>query len=70
MKMKKASEPNAILMAKQLKEKRKKEEEKKQNKDKIDKGKIVIEELERQGELKEDVPIGGEAFEDEQPRQG
>jgi hypothetical protein len=70
MKMKKESEPNAIIMAKQLKEKRIKEEEKKQNQDKIDKERVTIEELERQGQLKEDVPIGGEEFEDEEPRQG
>jgi hypothetical protein len=57
------TEPNAILMAKRLKEK-------KQDKDKIDKERMAIEELERQGELKEDVAMGGEEFEDEEPRQG
>jgi hypothetical protein len=31
---------------------------------------IVIDELENQGDLKEDVPLGGEEFEDEEPRQG
>jgi hypothetical protein len=61
-------EPRAILMAKALKEKRKEEETK--SKDKADEEATVIEELESQGDLKEDVPLGGEEYEDEEPRQG
>ncbi len=30
----------------------------------------VIKELENQGDLKKDVPVGGEEFENEEPRQG
>jgi hypothetical protein len=56
-------------MAKALKEKRKREQLE-QDKDKADKEEAVIEELESQGDLKEDVPVGGEEFESEQPRQG
>lgn len=63
------SEPRAITMAKALKEKRKREQVA-QDKDKADEEEAVIEELENQGDLKEDVPIGGEEFEAEEPRQG
>jgi hypothetical protein len=56
-------------MAKALKEKRKREQLE-QDKDKADKEEAVIEELESQGDLKEGVPVGGEEFEAEQPRQG
>ena len=56
-------------MVKALKEKRKREQLE-QEKDKADKEEAVIEELESQGDLKEDVPVGGEEFEAEQPRQG
>ena len=30
----------------------------------------IIKELENQGDLKKDVPVGGEEFENEEPRQG
>lgn len=63
----KECEPRRITMAKALKEKRKREE---QSQGKVDKEEAVIEELESQGELKKDVPIGGEEFESEEPRQG
>ena len=56
-------------MAKALKEKRRKEELE-QNKNQAVEEEIVIEELESQGDLKEDVPFGGEEFEAEEPRQG
>jgi hypothetical protein len=36
----------------------------------IDEEEEVIEELESQGELKKEVPPGGEEFEGEEPRQG
>jgi hypothetical protein len=36
----------------------------------IDEEEEVIEELESQGELKKEVPLGGEEFEGEDPRQG
>lgn len=36
----------------------------------IDEDEKVIEELESHGELKKGVPLGGEEFEDEKPRQG
>ena len=66
---KEKDEPKAITMAKALKEKRKREEltqDKHQSKEQ----EPVIEELESQGDLKEDVPVGGEEFEAEEPRQG
>jgi hypothetical protein len=63
-------EPRAIIMAKGLKEMRKKEQLAK-DKDKADEEEeAVIEELESQGDLKEDVPVGGEEYEAEEPRQG
>jgi hypothetical protein len=62
-------EPRAITMAKALKEKRKRKQQE-QDKDKAIEEKAVIEELESQGNLKEDVPVGGEEFESEEPRQG
>jgi hypothetical protein len=63
-------EPRAIIMAKGLKEMRKKEQPAK-DKDKADEEKeAVIEELESQGDLKENVPVGGEEYEAEEPRQG
>ncbi len=61
-------EPRAILLAKALKEKREKEQET-QNKDKTEEEETIIEELESQ-DLKECVPVGGEEFENEEPRQG
>jgi hypothetical protein len=62
-------EPRAITMAKVLKEKRKREQLA-QDKNKAEEEEEVIEELESQGDLKEDVPVGGEEFEAEAPRQG
>jgi hypothetical protein len=62
-------EPRAITIAKGLKEMRKRERLA-QDRDKADKEEAVIEELESQGDLKEDVPVGGEEFEAENPRQG
>ncbi len=41
-----------------------------QNRADIDEEEKVIEDLESQGELKKEVPLGGEEFEDEEPRQG
>jgi len=63
----KECEPRAITMAKGLKEKRKRKE---QSEGKVDEEEAVIEELESQGDLKKDVPVGGEQFESEEPRQG
>jgi hypothetical protein len=62
-------EPNAITMAKALKEKRKREKLA-NNKNQVEEEEMAIEELESQGDLKEDVPVGGEEFEAEEPRQG
>jgi primosomal protein N' len=62
-------EPRAITMAKALKEKRKREKLA-QNKNQAKEAEAVIEELESQGDLKEDVPVGGEGFKAEEPRQG
>lgn len=63
-------EPRAIIMAKGLKEMRKREQLAK-DKDKADEEEeAVIEELESQGDLKENVPVGGEEYEAEDPRQG
>jgi len=62
-------EPRAILMAKALKEKSR-TEQKAPIKDNTEEEVKVIKELESQGDLKEDVPVGGEEFEDEEPRQG
>jgi hypothetical protein len=62
-------EPRAITMAKGLKERRKREQLA-QDKDKADEEEPVIEELESQGDLKGNVPVGGEEYEAEEPRQG
>ena len=62
-------EPRPISMNKALKEKSRREE-KVRIKDNVDEEVKAIKELESHGELKEDVPIGGEEFEDEEPRQG
>lgn len=67
MKIRKECEPRAITMAKGLKEKRKREEH---PLGRVDREQAVIEELESQGDLKKDAPIGGEEFESEEPRQG
>jgi hypothetical protein len=56
-------------MTKASDEKRKMGREK-QNRANIDEEEKVIEDLESQGELKKEVPLGGEEFEDEEPRQG
>ena len=52
-------------MARALKEKREKELET-QGTAEVE----VIEDLESQGDLKKAVPVGGEEFENEEPRQG
>lgn len=62
-------EPRPISMNRALKEKSRREE-KVRIKDNVDEEVKAIKELESHGELKEDVPIGGEEFEDEEPRQG
>ena len=62
-------EPRPISMNKALKEKSRREE-KVRIKDNVDEEVKAIKELESHGELKENVPIGGEEFEDEEPRQG
>jgi hypothetical protein len=61
--------PRPISMNKALKEKSGREK-KVRTKDNVDEEVKAIKELETHGELKEDVPIGGEEFEDEEPRQG
>ena len=62
-------EPRPISMNKALKEKSRRKE-KVRIKDNVDEETKAIKELESHGELKEDVPIGGKEFEDEEPRQG
>ena len=62
-------EPRPISMNKALKEKSRRKE-KVRIKDNVDEEAKAIKELESHGELKEDVPIGGKEFEDEEPRQG
>ena len=62
-------EPRPISMNRALKEKSRREE-KVRIKDNVDEEVKAIKELESHGELKEEVPIGGEEFEDEKPRQG
>jgi hypothetical protein len=56
-------------MTKALEDRREKRQEK-QDKEIIDEEEKVIEELESEGELKKEVPLGGEEFEGEEPRQG
>jgi len=58
-----------ISMDKALKEKSRREQMV-HIKDNVDEEVKAIKELESHGDLKEDVPIGGEEFEDEEPRQG
>jgi hypothetical protein len=58
-----------IIMTKASEVKRKMGPETK-NRANIDEEEKVTEELESQGELKKEVPLGGEEFEDEEPRQG
>jgi hypothetical protein len=62
-------EPRPISMNRALKEKSRREE-KVRIKDNVDEEVNAIKVLESHGELKGDVPIGGEEFEDEEPRQG
>jgi hypothetical protein len=64
------NEPRAITMAKGLKERRKREKLEQNNKSQAEEKETVIEELESQGDLKDDVLVGGEKFEAEEPRQG
>lgn len=56
-------------MTKASEDRREKRQEK-QDKEIIDEEEKVIEELESEGELKKEVPLGGEEFEGEEPRQG
>jgi hypothetical protein len=64
------NEPRAITMAKALKERRKREKLAQNNRSQAEEKETVIEELESQGDLRKDVPVGGEEFEAEEPRQG
>ena len=57
-------------MTKASEERREKERDEIQTSEIIDEEENVIEELENQGELKKEVPLGGEEFEEEEPRQG
>jgi hypothetical protein len=57
-------------MTKASKERREKKRDEIQTSEIIDEEEKVIEELENQGELKKEVPLGGEEFEEEEPRQG
>lgn len=57
-------------MTKASEERREKKRDEIQTSEIIDEDEKVIEELENQGELKKEVPLGGEEFEEEEPRQG
>ncbi|HZA43144.1 MAG TPA: hypothetical protein VE504_05220 [Nitrososphaeraceae archaeon] len=57
-------------MTKASEERREKKRDEIQTSEIIDEEEKVIEELENQGELKKEVPLGGEEFEEEEPRQG
>lgn len=57
-------------MTKASEERREKKRDEIQTSEIIDEEEKVIEELENQGELKKEVPVGGEEFEEEEPRQG
>lgn len=57
-------------MTKASEERREKKRDEIQTSEIIDEQEKVIEELENQGELKKEVPLGGEEFEVEEPRQG
>ena len=56
-------------MTRTLKTSRKRILEKQSNAD-VDEEEEVIKELENHGDLKKGVPVGGEEFENEEPRQG
>lgn len=56
-------------MTKASEERREKKRDEIQTSEIIDEEEKVIEELENQGELKKEVPLGGEEFEEEEPRQ-
>ena len=58
-----------ISLTRELKARRKKEFGT-QNSDVGDQEKEAIKELEEHGDIKKDVPVGGEEFESEEPRQG
>jgi hypothetical protein len=53
-----------------LKTRRKKDIKKQSSADLGEKEEETIKDLENQGDLKKDVPAGGEEFENEEPRQG
>jgi hypothetical protein len=57
-----------LILVRTLKERKKKELETQTNV--VIKEEEAIKELENQGDLKKDVPVGGEEFENEEPRQG
>ena len=57
-----------LILVRTLKERKKKELEAQTSVD--IKEEEAIKELENQGDLKKDVPVGGEEFENEEPRQG
>ena len=57
-----------LILVRTLKERKKKELETQTSVD--IKEEEAIKELENQGDLKKDVPVGGEEFENEEPRQG
>ena len=59
-----------MCMTKASEERREKKRDEIQTSEIIDEEEKVIEELENQGELKKEVPLGGEEFEEEEPRQG
>jgi hypothetical protein len=58
-----------LILVRTLKERKKKELET-QTSVVIKEEEEAIKELENQGDLKKDVPVGGEEFENEEPRQG
>lgn len=57
-------------MTKASEERREKKRDEIQTSEIIDEEEKVIEELENQGELKKEVPLGGEEFEEEEPKIG
>jgi hypothetical protein len=59
-----------LILVRTLKERKKKELETQTSVDIKEEEEEAIKELENQGDLKKDVPVGGEEFENEEPRQG
>lgn len=62
----------SLFLAREVKQRKKKYLKPQSSGDygKEEKEEEVIKELENQGDLKKDVPVGGEEFENEEPRQG